>query len=240
MERVEPVTSRIKGVAFDLEGTIIDIESLHQNAHLQAASDLGIHISIEYAIDNLPHFVGGPDEKVAVEIALLAKNSFSTDEFLKAKRGYFEKSLERLSRIEARHGFKEILRWIHDQGIKTAIGTMTERPIALQLLNRASLLNEFDAILLVAKGDVESAKPSPDVYIETARRMVIVPNEQLVFEDSIVGIKAGLSAKSRVAAVPTVNNSKYIQNLSEVGAEEVFLGWRDQKLRSFINKLICA
>jgi|GEM_PF-1135304 len=240
MERTEQVVSRIKGVTFDLEGTIINIETIHHNAHLRAAADVGVHMEIEYAIDNLPQFVGGPDEKVAEEIALLAQDSFSTDQFLKSKRGYFEKSLAELSHIDPRDGFKEILRWIHDKGIKTAIGTVTERSFVLKLLDCASLFEEFDVALLVAKEDVESAKPSPDVYIETAHRMGIATNEQLVFEDSIVGVKAGRSAKSRVAAVPTVKSSKYIQSLLKVGAEAVFLGWKDQKLPSFINKLICA
>ena len=240
MERAKPVVPRIKGIAFDLEGTVIDIETLHFNAHLRAAADVGVNIGREYAIDNLPHFVGGPDEKIAEEIALLTQDSFSIDQFLIAKRGYFEKSLTELSRIDPRDGFKEILRWIHDQGIKTAIGTVTGRSLALQLLDRASLFSEFDVALLVAKEDVESTKPFPDVYLETARRMGIASNDQLVFEDSIVGVTAGRSAKSRVAAVPTVQSSKYINNLKQVGAEEVFLGWRDQKVRLFINKLISA
>ena len=240
MEKVKPVISPIKGAAFDLEGTIIDIETLHHNAHLRAASDVGVHIVLEYAIDNLPHFVGGPDEKVAEEIASLAKHSFSTDQFLEAKRGYFEKSLAKLPHIEARDGFKEILRWIHAQGIKTAIGTVTDRSFAIELLDRASLFHEFDIALLVAKGDVERAKPSPDVYIETARRMKIQSSEQLVFEDSIVGVKAGLSAKSRVAAVPTVNSRKYLQSLLKIGAEEILVGWKDKKVRSYIKRLISA
>jgi hypothetical protein len=48
-----------------LEGTVIDLERFHHQAHLQAALDIGLKLSLEEAIRKIPHFVGGPDETVA-------------------------------------------------------------------------------------------------------------------------------------------------------------------------------
>ena len=46
MERFEKQTKPIQGIAFDLEGTIINVEKLHHAAHLKSASDVGVNISI--------------------------------------------------------------------------------------------------------------------------------------------------------------------------------------------------
>lgn len=54
----------IRGIAFDLKGTVVDVEAAHHNGHLAAAAEFGLTISLEEAYARLPHFIGGPDEKV--------------------------------------------------------------------------------------------------------------------------------------------------------------------------------
>lgn len=37
----------IRGIAFDLEGTVVDVESAHHNGHLSAAKEFGLVISLD-------------------------------------------------------------------------------------------------------------------------------------------------------------------------------------------------
>jgi beta-phosphoglucomutase len=234
------MSRRIAGIAFDLEGTVIDIEGLHHSAHLRAAADMDIRLSIESAIEKLPHFIGGPDEQVAKEIAILSSVPVEPDRILGAKRRYFNQLLEQQTSLRPRVGFKEFLVWIRTLDMKVAIGTVTDRILALRLLDLSSILDDFDIELLVAKEDVFTPKPSPDVYKETARRMDIQANQQLVFEDSVVGVTAARAADSIVVALPTIPTSKHAQDLINAGAVKVFKGWQDENAQRFIEDMVRA
>lgn len=228
----------VEGVAFDLEGTIVDVEALHHAAHLRAAADVGVVLTRGEAMLQLPHFIGGPDEEVAAEIVCLASRNISMEGVLSTKRSYFAELLRKRRRITARRGFRDFARWLKTRGLAIAVGTVTDRTAAFNFLERSGLLAEFGDEMVVAREDVSSPKPAPDVYRETARRLGIGPDRQLVFEDSAIGLKAGRSAGCRVAAVPTVRSAPFMRSLYSAGAEVVFTSWRDRGIRSFVNTLI--
>jgi beta-phosphoglucomutase-like phosphatase (HAD superfamily) len=62
----------IKGLTFDLEGTVVDVERFHHKAHVLAAKDAGISITIDDAIEKIPSFIGGPDSRIAKEFCQLS------------------------------------------------------------------------------------------------------------------------------------------------------------------------
>ncbi len=234
MERIKKPNRTIRGIAFDLEGTIVDIEKLHYAAHLLSASDVGINISLEEAIRVIPHFIGGPDEKVSIEIASLAKNNVSAHDILKAKQSYLKKYLQEHQRISPRKGFLEFIEWVKKTGIKCAIGTVTDRKLAKYLLKQTSMYSEFNEHLIVTYDDIERPKPFPDVYIETAHRLGLQTAQQLVIEDSIVGLKAARYAGCRAIALPTIHAPTFIDSLYKNGAEKIFFSWNDPALKKYI------
>ena len=62
------------------------------------------------------------------------------------------------------------------------------------------LMKYFD--FLVTAEDVEHIKPAPDLFLAAAEKTEAAPQECLVVEDSLNGLKAGLNAKMRVLVVP--------------------------------------
>jgi len=64
---------QIKGIAFDLEGTVIDVEVAHHNAHFATAAEVGVSLTFDNAFQ-LPHFIGGPDSKVMEDIWALSSD----------------------------------------------------------------------------------------------------------------------------------------------------------------------
>lgn len=230
--------NELLGIAFDLEGTIIDLEVEHHYAHLLAAADFGVFLSWQEAVERLPHFIGGPDGEVASEIAELAGNAISGQEIFLRKKFHFDNLLQSRANILPREGFLEVFEWIQNHNLQVIIGTVTDRSAALVLLEKSGLVSQFNENLLVAREDVTNPKPSPDVYYETARRMGIEASNQLVFEDSIVGLKAALSAGSKVAIVPTVRLEYFLKELKKNGTETIFKSWRDSNIQSFVSQLI--
>ena len=84
---------KFEGVAFDLEGTVIDVEFVHHNAHVMVAAEAGVTINLddlEDVLKKIPHFIGGPDDKVAEEIREISNGHMTTEEILRRKKQYYD------------------------------------------------------------------------------------------------------------------------------------------------------
>ncbi|MET7403117.1 HAD family phosphatase [Dactylosporangium sp. NPDC005572] len=229
---------RLSAVAFDLDGTLVDLERFHHEALLRAAREAGVELTWDQALERLPHFIGGPDQRVAAEVAALSPAGVPPVEVLAAKRRYFASLIGEVAEIVPRAGVGEFLDRLAGRGIPVAVGTVTERGTALGILHRAGLLPRFGERRVVTAQDVPHLKPAPHVYRETARRLGVEAADQLVFEDSLTGMAAARSAGSPVVAMPTVHDPDYLAAVAAAGASAVFPGWRDPGLLPLLDRLL--
>src|SRR3954471_10150106 len=86
-----------------------------------------------------------------------------------------------------------------------AVATSGPKTGAVERLRRAGL--PIPAVLVGAE-DVVQGKPSPDVYLEAARRLGMAPADCVVIEDAPAGIEAGRAAGVRVIALTTTHPIK--------------------------------
>lgn len=214
----------IKGVAFDLEGTVVNLEPAHHGAHLRVCRDLGLDFTLEEAIEKIRHFIGGPDRAIAEEIGALAGGKHSAEWIAAQDATYYQEFLATMA-IAPRGGFSEVFAWCQERGIKTAVGSLTADREAHHILAASGLSRLFDPRAIVLQSHVKKLKPAPDVFLETARRMGIAPQEQLVFEDSPRGVQAARAAGSRAVGMPVYENPSVIEALLHAGAEKVYAGW---------------
>lgn len=226
---------KIKGIAFDLEGTVVDVENAHHQGHLAAAKEVGLNLTIETALEKMSHFIGGPDEKIVEEIWNLSDKKYSKFFIAERDKYYYHQFLKE-EIIEPRAGFLIFLESVRKLGIKTAIGSLTGKDEAEVLLKKSGLDKIFSQGITVLREDVKNIKPAPDVFLETAKRMEIDPREQLVFEDSSNGIKAVIAAGSIAIGMPVYNNKIVIKRLVEAGAVRIFKKWDEIDLNKLLNQ----
>ena len=207
----------MKGIAFDLEGTIVDVEAAHHEGHLRTAHELGLDLTYEQAIAEIPAFVGGPDRDIAIE---LAKRSGAAVDWVLERMRYHYLALLETTTIAPRAGF---LAYLASVTVPIAIGSVTPRKDAMRLMHAAGIADLFD--VLVFAEDVAHPKPAPDVYLETARRLGIAPTDQLVFEDSARGVAAAVAAGSQSIALPTI--AALAERCKAAGACAVYARWED-------------
>jgi HAD superfamily hydrolase (TIGR01509 family) len=57
----------------------------------------------------------------------------------------------------------------------------------------------------VSSEEVGHGKPAPDVYLEAAQRLGVIPSNCAVVEDSANGIRSGAAAGMTVVAIPNLD-----------------------------------
>ena len=80
------------------------------------------------------------------------------------------------------------------------LASSANRPIVEEVLDLAGLRHLFAAT--VSAEEVARGKPEPDVYLEAAARLAVVPSGCVAIEDSTNGLRAAAAAGMRVIAVP--------------------------------------
>lgn len=230
----------IGGVAFDLEGTIIDVEKAHHNKHLAAAAEFGLALTLEDALIMIPHFIGGPDEKVCEAIWGLLdpaiQEKVSVEQILVRDKLHYNRFLETIP-IEPRPGFLDFYANVRALGIPMTIGSLTPQNQAETLLERSGLGNLFGDDNIVLREHVSNEKPAPDVYLLTAKIMGVDTRNQLVFEDSPHGVMAALAAGSKAVGMPTIIRPHTVAALIEAGACRIFYDWGEINVPVLIENL---
>ena len=95
----------------------------------------------------------------------------------------------------------DLLRVAGETGCATAVVTMSKLDEALHVLHSLDLEHSLD--LIVTAEDVERGKPDPEMYLVAAQRLGVLPEECVVLEDSVNGVRAALAAGTNVVAVAT-------------------------------------
>lgn len=227
----------IKGVAFDLEGTVIDVEKAHHEGHLAAAAEIGVMLTLDEAFQKLSHFIGGPDDVICEEIWNLSDRSRPFAFIVERDKFHYHRRLKELP-VAPRLGFLQVLEKFRQLNLKTAIGSLTGQDEAEVLLELSGLNKLFNRSITVLREDVKNLKPAPDVFLETARRMGISPAEQLVFEDSPRGIQAAFAAGSNMTVgMPVYARLEITESLRKAGAKRIYMSWEEVNVMELLAEL---
>jgi HAD superfamily hydrolase (TIGR01509 family) len=186
---------QVDAVIFDMDGVLIDARDWHYQALNEALSYFGCEIEYQ---EHLSRFDGLP---TARKLAILSE----TNRLPKHVHGIVESvKQERTLRIAAERCYPQMqhlvaIGWIRNSGIKVGVATNSIRPTSTTMLTYAGIMPLVDC--LVTNQDVSNAKPSPEIYLETCRRLGVSPANTLVFEDNENGLEAARLAGCRVVRV---------------------------------------
>jgi HAD superfamily hydrolase (TIGR01509 family) len=178
-------------ILFDLDGTLIDTESLALTSGMIAFAAAG------HAVDR------------AFMLSMVGLDQPSSEAFL--RRSLPDADLAPIN-IAWSQGFADLMAaglplkpGVDDLlallgGWKRAIVTSSSRAAARQKMDLTGLSAQFAE--LVSLDDVGSAKPHPEPYLIAAARLGVDPGRCLVFEDSETGAQSAHSAGCVVVQVP--------------------------------------
>ncbi len=183
----------VEAVLFDLDGSLVDSMWIWQEIDVEYLQKFGITLP-----ENLQTEIEGMSFS---ETAVYFKEKFQIPDSLeKIKSDWNHMAWDKYShQVPLKNGALEFITYCHENNIRLGIATSNSRELVENVIQVHGIRDYFDSI--VTGCDVAKGKPSPDIYLETARRCHTAPDKCLVFEDIIPGILAGKAAGMKVCAV---------------------------------------
>lgn len=193
METIEiPVPSGIKGLIFDLDGTILDSMPLHHDGYNHALAPYGVF----YPKEVFRSRGGIPTRETLLMIAEEnGIDDFDLEATLEAKRLFVE---DHLDRIELITPVFDIIKSYHGQ-LPMAIGTGSNRKVVNEMFEKFPLGQYIDRV--VTATEVTHFKPHPETFLKCAQLINVRPEDCVVFEDGKPGMQAAQTAGMKVIDV---------------------------------------
>lgn len=184
-------------VVFDLDGVIVDTEQVWDDVRARLTTDWGGTYTPE------------------AQRAMMGMSSTEWSRYMHDELGLAQSpgeiDAEVVRRMLARYrealplvdGAVAAVERLHRGGLALAVASSSNRPLIDAVTEIAGMRPYFT--VTVSSEEVPRGKPSPDVYLEAARRLGIAPGLCAAVEDSANGIRAAHAAGMRVIAYPNAH-----------------------------------
>ena len=188
----------VKGVLFDMDGTVLDTQKLYNRFWAAAANALGYSMTQEQALE-LRSLNRTASAKKMQEFY---GEDFTEQEWerIRQKRITLMEAHIEEHGIAPKPGIQELFAYIRENEIKTAIVTASPEERAQRYLKKVGIAHLFDHILSAQM--VKNGKPAPDIFLYGAEVLGLSPEECMVLEDSPAGILGAYHANCIPVMVP--------------------------------------
>ena len=185
----------IRAVIFDMDGTLVDSETVSTKAWHKTAATMGIDVP-----DSLIRALIGLNAVLGKQVIAEHFNG-DTDLAERAFNMHMDIFLEIAStELELMPSARECLQKLQAAGYPLALATSTHRIRAVPRLERFGLESMFAT--LTCGNEVERSKPEPDIFLAAAKSLGVESARCAVVEDSFNGVRAGHAAGMHTFMIP--------------------------------------
>ncbi|KAJ2337211.1 hypothetical protein GGI00_000382 [Coemansia sp. RSA 2681] len=185
-------TPRIEACIFDMDGLLLDTETIYSSVTNKILEPFGKTFPIETKLKMM-----GRDVRTATDILLSdLRLPLTFDEYdnqaTELKQVYFRRS-------ELMPGAERLIRHLAKYSIPIAVATSSSKAMFAIKTERHSPVFDLFASNITCGDDpaVKHAKPAPDIFLVAMQRLdgLLRPERCLVFEDAANGVEAAKNAQ---------------------------------------------
>lgn len=199
-----------KGFIFDLDGVIVDTAKYHFLAWKRLAESIGITFT-ETQNEQLKGVSRVKSLEKILEWGNKEIDQLTFDQLMAQKNEEYLGYIATMDAKEILPDVERVLQFLVTSEQPIALGSASKN--ARVILEKVNLISEFNAI--VDGTNVTKAKPDPEVFLNAAAQLSMLPSNCIVFEDSVAGVQAANSAgmvSIGIGSAATLHEATYVFN----------------------------
>lgn len=184
----------IKAVIFDLDGLMIESESIAYQVWCEVLGKYGKNFT-----EDIYHNVIGREPLESVNYLIEVLDLPLAPQAL--SETYWSERTKRVCRDGfPAPGLIDLMRFLMDRGLVLGVASNSPSRYVIEVLEAMGLAEHF--VCVRCREDVVQGKPAADVYLAAAACLEVDYERCLALEDSPIGLQAALNAGMRCIVVP--------------------------------------
>lgn len=180
-----------KVVIFDMDGVISDTQILHASVDVMVMKSYGIKLTEEEINQK---FAGIPDEEMFEDLFKAHGAPGNIQNIQKAIEEKWKMMMKRANdSIAPIPGILELIDKLKEKNFKLAVASSSPLTFINTVLSKLHIKEQFEVI--VSGEEARRGKPHPEIFMLTAKRLKVRPDECVVIEDSLNGMRAAKEAR---------------------------------------------
>lgn len=198
----------IKGVIFDMDGVIIESESIYMEAEKDFFKELGL----EFTKKEREKYTGIPLDEIWKKIIEDYNLNFkySINDLVEKHVEVFYQGLKEKD-IQLMAGIEKWFEKLKEKNYKMIIASSSFPKIVNYIYQKFNLDNYMQGFINVK--NIKDGKPNPEIFVKAAEKLDLIPKECLVIEDSMNGVLA--AKKANMKCIAFNNRKDSLQNLEK-------------------------
>jgi HAD superfamily hydrolase (TIGR01509 family) len=205
--------NRMRGLIFDLDGTLVDTVYAHVFAWQRAFEEQGFSID-GWRIHRRIGMSGGLFARAAAR-ELGHDLTAEAADTLQRRHGELFRSL--MPDRRPLDGAVDLLKYLRASGVPFGIATSGRRP---EIDRSLEVLGIDDRTVVIERGDVTRAKPEPDLFLMCAERLEVPPGECYVVGDAVWDLLA--ARRAGILSIGVLTGGYGEDELESAGAFRVY------------------
>jgi beta-phosphoglucomutase family hydrolase len=208
-------------VIFDLDGTLIDNNSYHIKAWQEFYKKRNRVLSEE---EFKRDFNGKTNADVLKYVFDKPLSKEESEKYTHEKEALYREIYKPY--IKPVKGLLNLLQQLQSAGIPMAIAT-SGIPVNIEyMFEHVPVKLFFTAV--INSTHIKKGKPDPEIYMLTAKKLNVSPENCVVFEDAVAGVQSAKAAGMKVVAITTTHikdelsqADKFISDFDEISVDDI-------------------